>query len=230
MRLALPELWGELCTAPHLICPPPCVGCGCASLRPVCTGCARESKFHLGPSTQHVSGTRLKIQRLGSYGSTDHAPTPIAKALHRFKYRGDRSCGRAIVWLATISAALLLIEDQRILVPVPLSRPRLRARGFNQAAWIARGLAASLDLDIAPDLLRRTDQGKAQAGLGRAQRHRQRPSAFSADPVAAAGADILLVDDVVTTGTTLINCAGELIHAGARSVRAVTLLGVPQYY
>lgn len=227
----MPQAWGDLLRTPHLACPPPCPGCGARSRFPLCTGCLREAQFHLAPKRRTEAVGNLAIHSLGSYKDPDSRPTRVAQVLHRFKYDGDRSCGRALVWLVATcgGGAVDSAAAGRLVIPVPLSRIKLHRRGFNQAAWIARGLASRLRLPISSAALQRLSGGDGQAGLPGAARRRQPSDLFVARPALVDELDVLLVDDVVTTGTTLANCAVELTGSGARSVVAVTLLGVGNF-
>src|SRR3954454_18104260 len=115
-------------------------------------------------------------------------------------------------------AATDVLGDGAIIVPVPLHRHRLRARGFNQAAELAR----ALDLPIA-HALRRIRRTVPQTDLPAAQRHRHVRTAFALRRgVDVHGMRVVLVDDVSTTGATLESCARVLLEAGASDVRAIT--------
>jgi ComF family protein len=109
------------------------------------------------------------------------------------------------------------------LIPVPLSAKRLRERGFNQSLLLARHLSSVRCID--QGLLRVRDTA-AQAGLSREQRQVNLTHAFAVHPQhirQLAGKNLLLVDDVLTTGSTLQACSLALLQAGAATVSAVTL-------
>lgn len=124
--------------------------------------------------------------------------------------------------LANVTLSERLLQSD-FLIPVPLSDKRLRERGFNQSLLLARRLSSSRCID--QGLLRVRDTA-AQAGLTREQRQVNLTHAFAVHPKHIrhlAGKKLLLVDDVMTTGSTLQACSLALIEAGAASVSAVTL-------
>ena len=111
-----------------------------------------------------------------------------------------------------------------IVVPVPLSRLRLRERGFNQAEIIARGLARALATPLQARALLRAEHSQPASGLGPDERLLALKNAFRVDRRAVIrGAEVLLVDDVVTTSATAREAAQTLLHAGARSVHLLAL-------
>ena len=113
-----------------------------------------------------------------------------------------------------------------LLVPVPLHQGRREDRGFNQAELIARAAAKYLNgkVEIAPDLLVRHRETITQVGLSREERIANMLNAFRvADRKGVAGRTVILIDDVMTTGTTLSECARVLKKAGAERVWAATV-------
>lgn len=111
------------------------------------------------------------------------------------------------------------------IMPVPLHPKRLRARGFNQASLLANALSKSLRLPLDEvSLLRVAESEKYRAGLDVKGRRDTVAAAFEVvHPRLVAGEDVLLVDDVFTTGATASACGAVLIAAGARSVFVLTL-------
>lgn len=111
-----------------------------------------------------------------------------------------------------------MLEGASICVPVPLHRARMHARGFNQAAELARHLGPPV-----AHALRRVRRTGSQTDLPAARRHANVRGAFALrGRVDVSGAVVVLVDDVSTTGATLDACARTLLEAGAREVRALT--------
>ena len=111
-----------------------------------------------------------------------------------------------------------------LIIPVPLHPSRKMSRGFNQAELLAYPLAEPCGAEVRTDILKRTKKTKQQSKLKIKKRSENLLSAFSASQD-LTGKRILLVDDVVTTGSTLCSCAEALRAAGAQSVAAVTLAG-----
>lgn len=107
-------------------------------------------------------------------------------------------------------------------VPIPLHRTRRLERGYNQSTTLAEGAAEALDCSSRPDLLARPNPTRSQTGLSREKRWRNVRDAFVADPDCAGGR-WLIVDDVLTTGSTAVAAGETLTDAGAESVSLMTL-------
>jgi ComF family protein len=110
-----------------------------------------------------------------------------------------------------------------VIVPVPLAADRFRVRGYNQADLLAVGLAKRLELPAEGHLLTRVRATRSQVGLAPGERWRNVRGAFQAVPNLAQGRNVLIVDDLCTTGATLTECASALYEAGSEEVRAVTV-------
>lgn len=108
-----------------------------------------------------------------------------------------------------------------LVVPVPLHPERLRWRGFNQSLLLARAVAADHKGMLAPKALRRIRATRPQSELGPGERRRNLSGAFAAGAETVRGRSVLLVDDVLTTGTTMRECARVLRRAGASRVEAL---------
>ncbi len=145
----------------------------------------------------------------------------VARTLvHAFKY-GDRidlapAMGR---WMALAGKEML--EGADALVPVPLHWRRQWARRFNQSAALAQTISSHSAIPVAYDILRRMRATRQQVGLNQAERDANVQGAFAVPPegkAAARGKRLVLVDDVLTSGATVDNCARVLLRAGALSV------------
>jgi ComF family protein len=139
------------------------------------------------------------------------------QAVHQLKYEGWK---RAAVAMAEAMTTLEPLTGRVSLIPVPLGGRRLRVRGYNQSECIAAALAARTGLVLRDDLLFRTRETRTQTALTPEGRHANVAGAFRAGPVAAM--ELVLVDDVFTTGATLSAAAAALVAAGAERVEAVT--------
>ncbi len=153
---------------------------------------------------------------------------PLRAAVHALKYSGRRRAAARLAELLLESEAVLrLVATSDVLVAVPLHPRRLRERGFNQAALIARELAERTARPCCPDALVRRLDTAPQAGLSAAARRKNVRAAFAVRRRGSvAGKTVTLVDDVVTTGATAQACGRELLAAGAREVRLVSVARV----
>lgn len=105
-----------------------------------------------------------------------------------------------------------------VVVPVPLHAERERKRGYNQSALLADHLCRRLDLTFTPEALRRVRHTRPQVELSAVDRLANVANAFEASADHVAGGDVLLVDDVCTTGATMIAATEALLAAGAKTV------------
>jgi ComF family protein len=182
--------------------PPRCMACDEPSRTALCASCSialPDARPRLVAGVPLVAAAR-------------YAP-PIDGVIHRFKYSGRPDLARG---LASLFPPELDLEDA-LLVPVPLHPRRLAERGYNQAALLAAALARRHGGFVRARGLARRRHTEQQARLGRAERHANLDGAFEViRPAALAGRRVLLVDDVVTTGSTAAACIGALGRAGAR--------------
>jgi ComF family protein len=156
-----------------------------------------------------------------------------ARWIHRFKYPRaglaglDPAADGVLHALVREAAAASLPARAELVVPVPLHPRRLRARGFSPAALLARSVAHELGIPWDATAVERTRDTASQTELRRRQRQRNVAGAFRAVAARVDGKRICLVDDVVTTGSTLAEVARALRRAGATEVRAVCAARTP---
>jgi len=148
----------------------------------------------------------------------------VRETIHRFKYNQKYYLRHVLgEWLADNLADARLQAPFDGIVPVPLHPTRERERGFNQARVLAKILARRTDAPLL-DVLRRIRYTTTQTRLDRETRIRNLRNAFRLrEKAAVRGLHLLLIDDVLTTGSTVDECARVLKAAGAASVRVVAV-------
>ncbi|MCH4892716.1 ComF family protein [Sphingomonas sp. SFZ2018-12] len=223
----------------NLALPPRCPGCGevveadhrlCAACwrdlafpgAPACAGCGTPFAFDRGDAARCAACLSHPPAHDGVTAAVAYGRVASILAL-KLKY--GRRLGVAVT-MARLMARHLdrSTEHGPLLVPVPLHRWRLWSRGFNQSLLIARALAQSTGLSVAPAALVRTRSTRALRGMGPGQRARTLAGAFAVPAAARAtvrGRDIVLIDDVYTTGATADGCVHALKRAGAARVQVL---------
>lgn len=148
----------------------------------------------------------------------------IKSALWQLKYHDDR---RVAELLGKMLREILLtdITTPHLLLPIPLAPQRLRERGYNQVTRVATPAVSNHpSITLATHLLQRRHHTPSQTRLGKRARQENLVGAFQiSDPSQIEGVEILLLDDVVTTGSTLHHARDILIKAGAKSVTMIAL-------
>jgi ComF family protein len=145
---------------------------------------------------------------------------PVAEAIHAYKFQRKSRLAEALgLSMAEYAAAWLCDRSKYIGVPVPLHPRRLRERGFNQSALLARHVARRTGIELDLFTFRRVKDTPAQSLLGKRARRSNVRGAFAVtDPARFKGKTIVLIDDVATTGSTLHECSVVLKRAGADAV------------
>jgi len=167
-----------------------------------------------------------------------HSPIPVIspfmtgpallEVIRFLKFRGGRSAVQPLSWWLAFSLKRHLEADgspapDPVLVPVPLFRSRLAERGYNQADLLARRTAGLLGLEFSPGAIRRTRNTKPQSKLGGPQRAGNVRGAFEAEPAAVEGKRIVVVDDLLTTGETMLACVAALQPCRPQSIVVLTV-------
>ena len=237
-----------------LVLPPRCLGCGQVVdvQGTFCPECWGSLRFLEEAEGCEICGEPVAGPAGGGAGAVLWpgwrcpnclaSPPPFARARAAFLYAGavreailafkhaDRTeHARVLGQHMARTVSSLLAEPDAVLVPVPLHRWRLWRRGYNQAALLARALARETSRPWLPDALVRVRAAPPQQGLSRAQRRRNLRGAFrvtAAGRRRIAGRVVVLVDDVMTTGSTARQCSRVLLAAGAAEVRVAALARV----
>lgn len=213
--------------------PPVCVGCGrkgihwCADCAAQSSGlthniceCCGEPQFRELTTICTDCRTHPPLyQALRSWGIFQG---PLRKAIHHLKYRRDLSLGEILVrpvipWLLSFNWKI------DIIIPVPLSLARFSERGYNQSSLLAKPLGLGIGIPYRPAALYKIKETPSQVGLRRELRRQNVVGVFKAGRRWVDGKNVLVVDDVTTTGATLDECAVALMEAGAAQVYGFTM-------
>ena len=165
--------------------------------------------------TPGVTDTKIML------GSCSALEGPARNLVHALKYGGWRVAAAPMAECIRAAGGPRL-ERLDALVAVPLGATRLRERGHNQAALLAKALGAALDVPVLEGALRRTRETRTQTRLSPAGRRSNVAGAFAAEGPALPGLAVALVDDVLTTGATLGSAATALARQGPATIGAVT--------
>ena len=225
--------------------PPRCLACGreTATAEALCASCWGELAFVAAPvcgrcglgllaegaDVDDVCGAchaaPPRFDRARAALAYDDASRPIILG---FKHGGRLEAAPLFVrWLEVAGGPLVTEAD--LIAPVPLHWRRMLGRRFNQAAELARGLGRRTKTPYAPDLLLRPRPTPSQSGLSAAARRRNMAGAFALNPAWSdrlAGARVLLIDDVFTTGATVERATAVLKRGGAAAVDILTVARV----
>ena len=185
----------------------------------ICPRCQQELPWALG----------AEAEQTGEFFSLCASPLwyqdQVRASFHRYKFKGVRGYSRTYGRLVAQCVQDHLAGRYDLITWVPLSRARLRQRGYDQAMLLASAAALALD-DVAAETLCKVRDTEAQSGLGKndASRRANVLSAYQVtDPALVEGRRVLLIDDIVTTGSTLSECARVLRTAGATDVVCAAL-------
>ena len=205
-----------------LLFPPKCVFCGkvlSGGERGFCARCQKELPWLTGEATEQT----------GEFFSLCASPLAyrdqVRDSIRRYKFKGRQGYHKTYGRLVAQCVQDHLAGRYDLITWVPLSRARLRQRGYDQAMLLASAAALALD-DVAAETLCKVRDTEAQSGLGKndASRRANVLSAYQVtDPALVEGRRVLLIDDIVTTGSTLSECARVLRTAGAADVVCAAL-------
>lgn len=223
----------------HLFFPERCAVCGCGLVRGaelICPRCQWDMpqtgycRVHDNPVARKFWGL-LPTEEASSliFFSTN---SPYRELIHLFKYKGQWGISRTLgEWFGTQLREGGLYEGVDVIVPIPLHRRRLLKRGYNQSEYIAQGIARTLGKPLCCGNVVRSGYNRSQT---RTRDHNDRwenvEGIFSVRrPEALAERHILLVDDVLTTGATLISCGETILRNVPGSRISIATLAVSAY-
>ncbi|MBF9051159.1 ComF family protein [Roseobacter sp. HKCCD9010] len=232
----------RLQTAIHAVFPPECLCCGARveSDYAICGACWGDTPFIHGtacdqcgvplPGAEEETVLRcdecLQVARPWSRGRAVFVYGGNARRLVLGLKHGDRAdvAKAAGPWMAARAAPLL--TEQSLIVPIPLHRWRLLKRRYNQSALLAHALGRAANVEVLPDALIRPSATQSQDGLGYEKRFENLESAIRPHPkhgAVLAGRDVLLIDDVMTSGATFSAATDAAFVAGAKNVCVIAL-------
>lgn len=229
-QLSLPPHWNRaLRHAGRALLPPRCVVCAgtgadmdlcapCRAVLPWNEGACRRCGLALAGEGEDCGACRLRPPPFARVQCPLRYAFPVDRLVPRFKFHGDLAAGEVLATL--MHWGLDPADRPQALVPVPLHRGRLRGRGYDQALELARALARLGGPPVRAGALRRLRETAAQSRLGAQARRGNLRDAFGLRQGHGLPAHVALVDDVMTTGATLAECAGVLLAAGVHRVDA----------
>lgn len=205
------------CSRPPLLCTSCSTGIAPLS-EPICPYCGTPGANRSCPSCLQHSFAFDRARSLFIYQE------PIRSLIHDLKFSGSLAGLNTFAALAQQATLADLLHEPDLILPVPLHIRRLRWRGFNQSLLLAQVCFPAWRKKIQPDLLQRHRATVPQTQLDAVLRRSNLHGAFSLSaPELVQGRNVLLVDDVFTTGSTLDECAKVLREAGAAEIAAFTL-------
>ena len=223
------DLWDDFIS---LLFPRLCYGCGNHLVRNeslICTECfvlIPRTNYHLKPDNpvSQLFWGRCKIEKAAafSYYTRD---SRIRKLIHQLKYKGVREIGSELgrIYAGSLRSSGFL-DDIDIIIPVPLHPSKIRQRGFNQSDEISRGISDVSELPLNTGMLIRKTVTKTQTRKSRYDRWTNVRDIFLVtDEEKLKGRHILLVDDVITTGSTIEACASEILKTEDTKVSVVAI-------
>lgn len=217
-----------------LLFPTLCLGCKeCLGdneriLCSVCRISLPETGQHIEPYDQNLLNKfagKVPVRFLASYLYFRKGGI-VQNLIHSFKYKGQKESAKELAnWYGQqLKIDCKAVQEIDVLIGVPLHKSRLRQRGYNQADWIAEGLAIALDVPVRTDVLMRKTFNESQTNKNRLERWENVNSVFAiVKPEVIRNKNVGIVDDVLTTGATIEACAVELVKAGCKSISILTL-------
>lgn len=164
-----------------------------------------------------------------------HGHAPASNLLYQLKYNQHQDVGVAMGHLLASEANnIQFFDDIDAIVPIPLSPKRQRERGYNQSEAIAQGLHEATQIPVLKKIVRRKTFTESQTHKNRWERNRNVQDAFTLTPAYASGGSkagslchkhLLIVDDVCTTGATIISCCQELMKAADSMKFSILTIG-----
>ena len=210
-----------------LVFPNCCPGCGAPFITGeefLCSNC--EIDMPLFPPTDQILDRfagRVILNEARSYLKFYNAGI-AQKLLHEIKYKGDTGLGeylgKMFIRHITTEKAFANID---VVIPIPLHKSKLLSRGYNQSYFLAKGMAEELKIKVDDETVVRYKKSETQTRKSRAERWQNVSGIFQITNDSLRDKNVLLVDDVITTGATLEACGEAILNSGAESLSIAAL-------
>lgn len=232
------KLYQSLWKGLDILYTPSCAACGREGDR-FCADC-QSTVIPIGKNICEICGEPQKNRGICERCSTDPPPFSalrsyaefkgaIREALLSLKYKNNLAMGE------TLSRLLIqMIEEMGwkfdFVIPVPISTQHKEERGYNQAAMIAYPIALAFKARYADNQIKRVKETRSQVNLSAAERFKNLHNAFQGNSATLNHKKVLLVDDVTTTGATIISCSKALLESGCERIFCITVAKTPKYH
>jgi ComF family protein len=200
-----------------IVFPPQCVGCQQSGTL-LCAACFAQMQPTTLLPRRHEWQALFELVAVNSYYG------PLRTCIHALKYEGMTKLAEPLGMLLAQTYLRYNLEAD-MCISVPLHSERYKQRGYNHAHLLAQVCATTLEIPLREDILVRSRATTAQVGLSAYERHQNVAGAFSyvSTTESIYNRNIIIIDDVCTTGATLDECAATLLRAGAASVGGLVL-------
>ena len=215
----------------HLLFPFNCLGCGAAldeNENPVCEHCREDLPVttywrQQGNSVEKLFWGKIPVEHASAFAFFKKGNN-VQRLMHALKYRGHEEVGEILGQWYGEALRETSASEVDVIVPVPLHNQKRKQRGYNQCDSIARGLARVIQRPVISNAVVRLRYNESQTTKGVYERWLNVKELFRVEkPSVLTGRHVLLVDDVVTTGSTLEACAGAILAVPGCKVSVATL-------
>ncbi|HXS55915.1 MAG TPA: phosphoribosyltransferase family protein [Hanamia sp.] len=215
----------------HLFYPHNCIGCGSDVIDKenfICLECINELPYtnfamHANNPVEKKFWGKIALTSAMSLFYFSKVSI-IQNIIHEFKYGGNREAGHYLGRLIGQSIANSNRFDIDIIIPIPLFKKKEKQRGFNQAAVLCKGISEVMNTVVLQNIVTRVVHTETQTKKHRAERWQNVEKSFSVTkPELLEGKHVLLVDDVITTGSTLEACGSQILKVNGARLSIATL-------
>lgn len=215
----------------NLLFPKVCGGCRSPLLKTesiICTQCRNNLPIACHHRTGNDAMKRIFYGRINLHNATSllqfQKKGITQELLHNLKYRGQVKISSFLgEWLGAELSEVMEYQKIDLVIPVPLHKHRLKKRGYNQVSGFGKSIATALNIPFNEDVLLKVSKTRSQVFKKRGTRFDGSEIFTVQKPETIANKHVLLVDDIVTTGATLENCANELLKASNVSLSIATM-------